>query len=202
MRCCLLGCQHTKDTYAVSQAQRPWTWHKHSPGGVPLAENFWNFFEVRSGPPSKFPHGGPVSQKFYKSKNPNKIKKNWGQIWTSQQISWWGGSLRITCHRQTCTDNTSHLRATNKQNLRPNEQKTQYHWLIMAPSVIRVNGTEFLVVVTWSQSPFWIWTHPTWFWAGGQLGLTLSTRVDTPKLGLFCQLFGRWVVSPEPLDQI
>ncbi len=41
MRCCLLGCQHTSDTYAVSQAQRPWTWHEHSQGGgVPQDPKF------------------------------------------------------------------------------------------------------------------------------------------------------------------
>ncbi len=63
MRCCLLSCQHTNDTNAVSQAQRPWTWHKYSQGGSLKTQNFLSLKP-----------GGPTGWKFSKSKNPNRIE--------------------------------------------------------------------------------------------------------------------------------
>ncbi len=69
-----------------------------------------NIFQVR-----RRGGGSPASRKLSKSKTPNNIGFFLHQIWTSQQISQQGGgSLWVTCHRQTHTDNTSRLRATKK----------------------------------------------------------------------------------------
>ncbi len=114
MRCCLLGCQHTNDTYAVSRPKGPEPGINTHWGRSHQLKMFEIFLRSDLDLPANFlKGGGPIYQKFSELKNPNKINFFLGQIWTSQQISQWGGgSLSATHHRQTHTDNTSCLRAT------------------------------------------------------------------------------------------
>ncbi len=77
MRCCLLSCQHTNDTYAISRPKGPEPGINTHQGGSHQLKIFDFFFEVRSGLPSKFPDGGggvPSAKNFLSRKTLTKLK--------------------------------------------------------------------------------------------------------------------------------
>ncbi len=80
-------------------------------GGGPICWKFLNFFwgQIWTSQQISQWGRGPVSQKFSKSKNPNKIENFLSSDLDlpANFLMGGGGSLQVTCHRQTHADNTS-----------------------------------------------------------------------------------------------